>query len=54
MLDWNQLSFRVKLNILEGESTVLFDLLLECEKLVIAIKNGATQAECLKIINESF
>ena len=53
-MEWSDLSFRVKLNILEGESTVMFDLLLECDRLVKAVTDGASKEACLKIINENF
>lgn len=51
---WNTLPLGTKLNILEGETFVLYDLLAENEYLIGLIQRGATKEECLKYINENF
>jgi hypothetical protein len=52
--EWEKLSKNAKLSILANASTVDSSLLMECEPLVKAIKDGERKEFCLKIINENF
>ncbi len=51
---WQNLNYKLKLQILEAESFVLIDLLSEDAELIKLIKLGESKKACLKHINESF
>lgn len=51
---WENASYRVKLLILQAESTVMIELLLEDTALVQMIKRGDSKADCLNYINENW
>lgn len=54
MDNWNELCYRAKLLILEGESTVMVELLLENDDFVAMLKQGKSKQECLDFINENW
>jgi hypothetical protein len=51
---WEKLSYRAKLMILEGETTVMKELLDEDETLVQMLKRGDSKEMCLNYINENW
>jgi len=51
---WETLSYRAKLLILQGESTVMVELLLEDETLVAMLKRGESKEACLGYINKNW
>jgi hypothetical protein len=51
---WEGESYRTKMLILEGESTVLVGLLAEDATLVAMVKGGKSKADCLAYINENW
>lgn len=51
---WKNLSFRFKLLLLEGEATVMQELLVEDAKLVLLLNSGATKEDCLAYVNANW
>lgn len=51
---WNTLSYKTKLLILSGESTVMVELLLENATLVTMIRRGDSKEACLSHIEANF
>jgi predicted nucleic acid-binding Zn ribbon protein len=51
---WETVSWLAKLLILEAETTVMKELLLENDELVSMLKRGDSKAACLSYVNENW
>jgi len=51
---WEGATYQIKLRILEAESTVMIDLLLEDSTLVVMVKRGDSHEACLAYVNENW
>lgn len=51
---WEKLSVRAKILLLEAETTVMKELLIENEELVALLKTDASQEACLAFVSENW